>query len=308
MLDATLARPPRDTVTAGPRLRRRQRLHAGLMTMVPAAATLAALAHAAVHGVSAAPLVAFAVMYAATFTGITVGFHRLASHAAFSAGPVVRAILLGLGSMAAQGPVSYWATNHRRHHAHSDRDGDPHSPHLDGPRPLTGLRGFWHAHLGWSFDHALTNTLVYGKDLARDPVVALINRHYYWLVAAGLALPALACGLVAGSARGAAAGLVWGGLVRLFATYHAAACINSVTHLTGRRPYTTRDHSSNVAWLALPTLGESWHNNHHAFPGSAIFGHRWWQLDLGAGVIRALETVSLVADVHRPRQEAHRDD
>jgi stearoyl-CoA desaturase (delta-9 desaturase) len=308
MAEVALARPLRDTVTASPRLRRRQRLHAAMMTIVPAAATVAAIADAVVHGVAPCALIAFATMYLATFIGITVGFHRLASHAAFSAGPGVRAVLFGLGSMAAQGPVSYWATNHRRHHAHSDRDGDPHSPLVDGTRPLTGLRAFWHSHMGWNFDHALTNTLVYGKDLARDPVVARINRLYYVFVAAGLALPALVCGLVTGRASGAVAGLVWGGLVRLFASYHAAACINSLTHLIGHRAYSTRDHSGNVAWLALPTLGESWHNNHHAFPGSAIFGHRWWQLDLGGSVIRALEMVSLATDVHRPRQEATRDD
>jgi stearoyl-CoA desaturase (delta-9 desaturase) len=307
MAEASVARALRDTVTASPRLRRRQRIHAGIMTIVPTVATAAAIVDASVHGIAAPGLIAFGAMYVATFVGITVGFHRLASHAAFSAGPGVRAVLLGLGSMAGQGPVTYWATNHRRHHACSDRDGDPHSPHTDGDRALVGPRGFWHAHLGWNFDHALTNTLVYGKDLARDPVVTRINRLYYALVATGLVLPAVACGLATWSLRGALAGFVWGGLVRLCATYHAAACINSVTHLFGRRPYATREHSGNVAWLALPTLGESWHNNHHAFPGSAIFGHRWWQIDLGGVVIRALETVALVADVHRPRQEANRD-
>jgi stearoyl-CoA desaturase (delta-9 desaturase) len=292
----------RATVRGNPVLRRRQKIHAGVMTIVPLVATIAAIA----HGVGRLDLAAFGVMYFATFIGITVGFHRLASHRALTAGPVVQTILLGFGSMAGQGPVSYWATNHRRHHAHSDRDGDPHSPHADGARRLSGLRGLWHAHVGWNFDHDLTNVLAFGKDLLRDPVVARINRAYYPLVLTGLALPAIACGLATWSLRGAVLGFVWGGLVRLFATYHAAACINSVTHVTGRRPYLTRERSGNVGWLAIPTFGEAWHNNHHAFPGSAMLGHHWWQVDIGGLVIRGLEIVSL-ATAHRSRQEAERE-
>jgi len=297
----------RATVRTTPALRRRQQAHAALTTLVPLAGTVVAVALAVRRGLGAIDLAALGAMYGLTFVGIAVGLHRLGAHRAFAAGPAVRAALYGLGAMAAQGPPSYWIVNHRRHHALSDRDGDLHSPYVDGARRLGAWRGLWHAHVGWSFDHELTNPLAFGKDLLRDRVLARVSRAYYPLVIAGVAVPGVVAGLVTGSLRGALLGALWGGLVRLFLTYHATAAINSIAHRFGSRPYDTRDHSRNNLLLAIPTLGEGWHNNHHAFPSSAFTGFAWWQLDLSAWVIRALELLGLATDVKRPRGEWNHD-
>jgi stearoyl-CoA desaturase (delta-9 desaturase) len=297
------ARPARKvesrTARASPRIRARQRVHAAVTTIVPALGTAAAVAITARDGVRPFAIGLFVCMYIAILLGVTVGFHRLASHGSFEVPRWVRAILLGLGSMAAQGPVTYWVTNHRRHHDFADRAGDLHSPHADGARRLTGIRGLWHAHLGWSFDHDLTNVITYGKDLLRDPLISRLNRLYYPLVLAGLLAPAIGCGLVTGTAAGALEGLLWGGLVRLFGTYHAVASVNSLSHRFGHRPFETRDQSRNNAWIAIVTLGEGWHNNHHAFPTAAHLGFRWWQVDLSGLLVLLLERLSLAWSVRR---------
>jgi stearoyl-CoA desaturase (Delta-9 desaturase) len=297
----------RATVRATPALRRRQRAHAALITLVPLAGTIIAVALAVRDGVGAVEVGALGAMYFLTFVGVSVGMHRLGSHRAFEAGGAVRAVLYGLGAMAGQGSPSYWIVNHRRHHALSDRDGDLHSPFVEGTGRLGCWRGLWHAHVGWSFDHELTNVLTFGKDLLRDRVLARVNRAYYPLVLAGVVVPGVVCGLVGASLHDALLGALWGGLVRVFTAYHATAAINSVAHRFGSRPYDTRDESRNNALLAIPTLGEGWHNNHHAFPSSAFAGLTWWQLDISAWVIRALERVGLVTNVKRPRLEVTHD-
>lgn len=307
MPDAAPAIRARATVRTTPALRRRQRAHAALTTLVPLAGTIVAIALAVRDGVGAVELAALGAMYFLTFVGLAVGLHRLGAHRALAAGGALRAALYGLGAMAAQGSPSYWIVNHRRHHALSDRDGDLHSPYVEGARQLGSWRGLWHAHVGWSFDHELTNVLTFGKDLLRDRVLARINRAYYPLVTAGVAVPGVVGGLVTGSLHGALLGTLWGGPVRLFATYHATAAINSIAHRFGSRPYDTRDESRNNLLLAIPTLGEGWHNNHHAFPSSAFTGLAWWQLDISAWVIRALELVGLATDVKRPRLELNHD-
>jgi len=304
---ATPAVRARATVRTTPALRRRQRVHAAVTTLVPLAGALAAVALAACNGVGAIELGALGATYFLTFVGVAVGLHRLGSHRAFVAGGAVRAALYGLGAMAAQGPPSYWIVNHRRHHALSDRDGDLHSPYVDGARRLGFWRGLWHAHVGWSFEHELSNVLTFGKDLLRDRVLARVNRAYHALVVAGVVVPGAVCGAITGSWRAALLGALWGGPVRLFAAYHATAAINSLAHRFGSRPYDTRDESRNNLILVIPTLGEGWHNNHHAFPSSAFAGLAWWQLDISAWVIRALEVVGLATDVKRPRLEVTRD-
>jgi stearoyl-CoA desaturase (delta-9 desaturase) len=293
--------PAARTVRAPRRLRVVQVVHAAAMTILPLLGTIAAVVLAARDGIHAFEIGALVTTYLTTFLGLTVGFHRLASHGAFEAPGWVRAVLFGLGSMAAQGSVAYWVTNHRRHHDLADRPGDLHSPHVDGNREIGGLRGLWHAHTGWIFDHELTNVIRYGKDLLRDPLIARLNRLYYPLVLAGLAAPALVSWLSTGRASGALGGLLWGGFVRLFCTYHAAASINSLAHSFGSRPNGTRDQSRNSFWLAIPTLGEGWHNNHHAFPTAAHFGFTWWQIDISGLFIRLLERLSLAREVRRAR-------
>lgn len=297
----------RATVRTTPALRRRHRMHAALTMLVPLGGTIAAAALTVRNGVGAVEIGALVAMYLATFVGIAVGLHRFGSHRAFAAGGAVRAALYGLGAMAAQGAPSYWIVNHRRHHALSDRDGDLHSPYIHGACRLGFWRGLWHAHIGWSFDHELTNVLTFGKDLMRDRVLARVNRAYHALVVAGVVVPGVACGAVTGSWRGALLGALWGGPVRVFATYHATAAVNSVAHRFGSRPHDTRDESRNNLLLVIPTLGDGWHNNHHAFPSSAFAGLAWWQLDISAWIIRALEKLGLATDVKRPRLEKNHD-
>ena len=279
------------------RLRRAQQLHAFAISGISLAGTVVAIVAAIQCGVSVSALWLMVILYILTMLGITVGYHRMLSHRAFEAGPVVRSVFAVLGSMAAQGSPIYWVANHRRHHQFSDTPGDPHSPVFSTHAPLRGLAAFWHAHIGWMFSHELSNGLHYCKDLIGDPLVSSISRHYYAVVSIGLILPGVLGGLLTGSLRGAADGLLWGGFVRLFLSFHATSCINSVTHMFGSRPFDTPDRSRNNIWLVLPTLGEAWHNNHHAFPSSAYFGLSAGQIDIGGYVIRLLERLSLLRGV-----------
>jgi stearoyl-CoA desaturase (delta-9 desaturase) len=239
-------------------------------------------------------------MYILTFVGITVGFHRHFAHKAFQTSTVVRIILVILGSMAAQGPIIHWVSNHRRHHEYSDQPGDPHSPYLYKGETLGQLRGLWHAHIGWLFDSEITNSALFAKDLLRDSAIAKVNRLYLIWVLLGLAIPALLGGVLTLSWMGIFNGFLWGGLVRLFLAHHFSWSVVSISHFYGSRPFDTRDQSTNNSWLAMLNFGEAWHNNHHAFPNSAIFGLKWWQIDLGGWVIRALEKAGLVWDVKMP--------
>jgi stearoyl-CoA desaturase (delta-9 desaturase) len=243
-------------------------------------------------------------MYALTILGVAVGFHRHASHRAFLAHPAVRAIVLACGSMAAQGPLFYWVTNHRRHHHLSDRPGDLHSPRFDEDTRLSFARGLLHAHAGWTFDHRVTNVFVYGKDLFRDPLLVRINRLYFPLVAAGLLLPAAVGALVTWRWDGALLGLLWGGLARLFFAHHAVFAVNSVCHTFGSRRFATNDESRNNVWVAILTFGEGWHNNHHAFPSAAFVGLSPWQIDVSGWVVAALEKLGLAWSVKRASKVA----
>jgi stearoyl-CoA desaturase (delta-9 desaturase) len=270
-----------------------------LGVFVPVAAFVAALVLVWERFVGPLDLAVMTVMYVATGLGVTVGFHRLLTHRSFSTVGWVRAVFAVLGSMSVQGPVIHWVADHRKHHAFTDEDGDPHSPHVDG-----GLRGLWHAHVGWLFSVAgRAETQRYARDLADDPVMRGISRLFPGWVARGLAIP-LAIGWAAtGTLRGALIGLLWGGLVRIFLLHHVTFAINSVCHFFGRRRFATDDESRNVFWLALPSFGESWHHNHHAFPTSAFHGLRRRELDPGGVVIRALERLGLAWDVVRPPRE-----
>jgi len=255
-------------------------------------------------------LVVLAVTYLLTGLGVTVGFHRLFTHRSFKTSAPMRAVLAALGSAAIEGPVIEWVANHRKHHHFSDQPGDPHSPHVDHGVGLRGaLRGLFHAHLGWIFSgNELADEERYAKDLLADPVVRMIDRTFVIWVLAGLAFP-FALGLtLTGSIVGGLTGLLWGGAVRIFFLHHATFSINSLCHTFGRRRFATGDQSRNLLWLALPTLGEAWHNNHHAFPTSARHGLRWWQLDPSAWCIAALERCGLAWDVVRitPERELQR--
>ena len=287
------------TVEQG-KLRLPQFVHAVAIAVLPLAAIGVAVPVVMRYGISGMDIGLLLVMFAATILGITCGYHRLFSHRSFEGTSAVRAGLGILGSMAAQGSISYWVSNHRRHHHYADRPGDIHSPYFDGPEKLGKFKGFWHAHMGWTFAHQLTNPMIFARDLYQDRTVAWVNQMYLWWVLLGLAVPFAIGGLWSGTWLGAFTGLLWGGFIRLFFSYHFVNGIDSVTHIFGTRPFSIRDESTNNVWWALPTMGEGWHNNHHAFPGSAMFGFHWWQIDPGGILIRILEKLRLVWNVQVP--------
>jgi stearoyl-CoA desaturase (Delta-9 desaturase) len=246
-------------------------------------------------------LLVLAICYVVIGTGVTVGFHRLLTHRSFKTGPVLRGVFAALGSAAAEGPVIDWVATHRKHHQFSDVEGDPHSPHVGHSSGWRGaLRGLVHAHVGWVFsDMEVADERHYAKDLLADPVIRFVDRTFVLWVAAGLAF-AFGLGVaLTGSAVGGLTALLWGGAARIFLVHHATFSINSLCHYFGRRDYDTKDESRNLAWLAIPTWGEAWHNNHHAFPTSYRHGLRRWQIDPGAGIIRLLEITGLAWGVVR---------
>jgi stearoyl-CoA desaturase (delta-9 desaturase) len=250
-------------------------------------------------------LAVLAVTYLLTGLGVTVGFHRLFTHRSFKTSTAMRVLLGALGSAAVEGPVIEWVSNHRKHHQFSDQPGDPHSPHVDHGSGWRGaLGGLFHAHVGWIFKgDALASEERYAKDLLADPVVRFLDRTFLLWALAGLAFPFALGMALTGSLVGGLTGLLWGGAVRLFFVHHATFSINSLCHFFGRRRFDTGDESRNLLWLALPTLGEAWHNNHHAFPTSARHGLRWWQIDPSAWLIAGLERSGLVWDVIRVSPE-----
>jgi len=277
---------------------------------LPAVGFVGALVFAAMYGITATQIGLLMGLYALTVLGVEVGLHRFFSHRAFSAGAVVTSFLGVAGCMAAQGPILFWAATHRMHHAFTDRDGDPHSPRPIGEGRFAGLRGFWHGHVGWLFTLNRKNWSAYVPDLLKDRLIVKINQLYLWWILLGLAVPTLVGWWLDGGARGAIGGLLWGGLARIFLLDQATWSVNSIAHIFGSRPNSTRDNSRNVAWMAFHSIGGAWHNNHHAYPALAHNDLKPWQLDIGAWFLRALEALGLVWDVRRykAKERAHMAD
>jgi stearoyl-CoA desaturase (Delta-9 desaturase) len=247
-------------------------------------------------------LVAFAVMYLLAGFGVTIGFHRMLTHRSFQTSKPLEYTFATLGSMAVQGPVINWVADHRKHHAHTDEDGDPHSPHVGHGEGVGGvLRGIYHAHMGWLFnEHGQARRSKYAKDLMEDPGMRRIHARFVPIVLAGLALPGLIGFVLSGFTPAAfLTAVLWGGFVRIFFLHHITWSINSICHFWGSRRFDVEDHSTNVFWLALPSLGEAWHHNHHAFPRSARHGLRRIEPDPSAWVIALMEKLGLVWGVVR---------
>ena len=267
-------------------------LHKGIVLIVvigPLLATAFAISLLWQRTVHPGDLMLLLVMYALTAMGVTIGFHRMLTHRSFRPHPVVKGLLLILGSMAVEGPAVQWATIHIKHHACADQEGDPHSP----------VEGFFHAHIGWMFkDHDPSNAK-YGRHLHNDRFVVWIDRTFLLWVFLSLVIPFLLGGWT---------GLLWGGLVRIFLTHHVTWSVNSVCHTFGMREYETTDQSRNEWLVGLLAFGEGWHNNHHAFPRSAFHGLHWWQVDLSGLIIWGLERCGLVKEVYRvsPTMRARR--
>jgi stearoyl-CoA desaturase (Delta-9 desaturase) len=243
----------------------------------------------------------FLIMYVPTGLGVTVGFHRLLTHRSFQTSSFLRGVLAVLGTMAVEGPVISWVADHRKHHTYSDRFGDPHSPHVDHGAGLRGaLRGLAHAHVGWLFDHSQRGARErFAPDLLADPVVSFVDKTFLLWSLVGFAIPFGLGVLMGGTVDAGLEGMLWGGAVRMLVLHHVTYSINSLCHFFGRRRFATDDHSRNLLWLAPLSLGEAWHNNHHAFPTSAFHGMGRRELDLSGLVITGLERVGLVWDVQR---------
>jgi stearoyl-CoA desaturase (delta-9 desaturase) len=279
----------------------RDRIITGIVTVLPVLALLVVGWQVWNRYLHWSDLIVFVVLYLATAGSITVGFHRHFTHRSFKAKPAVRATLAILGSAAIEGPIVSWVADHRKHHAFSDREGDPHSPHVGHGHGWRGaLRGLAHAHVGWLFIHTQRGAKDrYAPDLLADPLIARIDRLFVVWALGGL-LVAFGLGwLIGGSLAAGLSGLLWGGAVRMLLVHHVTYSINSLCHFFGRRRFETDDESRNLAWLAPLSLGEAWHNNHHAFPTSAEHGMGRGQFDPSALVIRALERAGLAWDVVR---------
>ncbi len=243
----------------------------------------------------------FVIMYVPITIGVTVGFHRLLTHRSFKTSAPMRGLFAILGTMAIEGPVISWVADHRKHHAYSDRFGDPHSPHVDSGGGWRGaLHGLAHAHVGWLFDHTQRGARDrFAPDLLADPVISFIDRTFLLWSLVGLTIPFALGVLIGGSVAAGLEGLLWGGAVRVFLLHHVTYSINSLCHFFGRRRFATSDQSRNLLWLAPLSFGEAWHNNHHAFPTSAFHGMGRREVDLSGLLISGLERAGLVWDVQR---------
>jgi stearoyl-CoA desaturase (Delta-9 desaturase) len=274
--------------------------------VVPFVGTLVAIALLWNRAVDLNDVIILVVLYVVTGAGITVGFHRLLTHRAFASYPWVERTFAVLGSMSVQGSVMDWVADHRKHHANTDREGDPHSPHVGHG---SGLAGLWHAHVGWLMEtQGQADWKRYAADLYDDPAMRRIGRRFPYLALLSLVIPTVAGFVLDGfTVAGALRGLVWGGLVRIFFVHHITWSVNSVCHFFGSRRFDVDDHSTNVGWLAVFSLGESWHHNHHAFPRSAYHGLRRWEIDPSGLIISGMEKVGLAWNVVRiapERQQA----
>ncbi len=251
-----------------------------VIVTVPFLGTVLAIALLWQQAIQWSDLALLVTMYTLNAFGLTIGYHRMLTHRSFRPHPAVKAILLVLGAMAVASPPIEFAATHIKHHAQSDREGDPHSP----------LEGLFHSHLGWLFKDRFADPQVYCRHLLKDAIVVFVNRSFLLWVGLSLAIP---------FALGGWTGLLWGGLVRIFLVHHFTFSVNSICHTFGKREFETNDRSRNQWLVALLAFGEGWHNNHHAFPRSAFHGLHWWQLDFSGYVIWTLERLGLAHEVYR---------
>ncbi|MDQ2586838.1 acyl-CoA desaturase [Saccharothrix yanglingensis] len=254
-------------------------------------------------GLSWVDLALAAVFYTVSTLGVTVGYHRYFTHGAFKAKRGLRVALAIAGGLAAQGPVIGWVADHRRHHAFSDREGDPHSPWLFGTSPAALARGFWHAHMGWLFGRDTTNVDRFAPDLEADDDIRAVDRLFPLWVALSVAAPALLGGLITMSWWGALTAFLWAGLARISFQHHVTWSVNSICHMIGDRPFASRDRSANFWPLAILSMGESWHNSHHADPTCARHGVDRGQVDVSARVIRIFEKLGWAWQVRWARPQ-----
>jgi stearoyl-CoA desaturase (delta-9 desaturase) len=277
----------------------------GLITVVPPLLLVLAGWQAWNHELHWRDIVIFALMYVPVGLGVTVGFHRLFTHRSFKTSAWMRGLLGVLGTMSIEGPVISWVADHRKHHAYTDRPGDPHSPHVDHGGGWRGaLRGLAHAHVGWLFEHTQRGSRErFAPDLLADPVISFVDETFVLWSLVGLAIPFGLGVLIGGTVHAGLEAMLWGGAVRILLLHHVTYSINSLCHFFGTRRFDTDDESHNLLWLAPLSFGEAWHNNHHAFPTSAFHGLGRGEVDLSGIVISGLERAGLVWDVQRVSPE-----
>ncbi|HEX2317705.1 MAG TPA: fatty acid desaturase [Streptosporangiaceae bacterium] len=275
---------------------------AGAITGIPIAGLIAAVWLAWGHGVGLTDVLLMAGLYALTGLGVTAGFHRCFTHRSYTAAPVLRVVLAIAGSMSFQGDVISWVAVHRRHHAFADRPGDPHSPYRHGNSLGGLLRGLLDAHMGWFFRADPTPVDRYAPDMRAEPAMRAVSRAFPALSVLSLAVPFVLGWAIGGTLYAALTALLWAGLVRVMLLQHVTWSVNSLCHLLGNRPFTTRrfDRATNLWPLALLSFGESWHNLHHSDPTSARHGVDRFQIDITAELIRLFERVGWARNVRWP--------
>ncbi len=281
---------------------RLQQAIAFLVMAMPILGTVTAVYLGIRNGVGRLEIGIFLFMYLVTMGGMTIGLHRYFAHRTFETGPRMRLLLAITVSMSTQGPLLSWVTIHRKHHAFSDRPGDPHSPHVHGNRAFGMLNGLWHAHIGWMFTEN-SNDWSFSRDLMGDRTLFWVHRTYLYWVGLSFLLPALLGGAITHSWYGAFLGFVWGGLVRCFVVNQASWCVGSICHYFGSRRFDLDDHSANNYVVALLTMGEGLQNNHHAFPSAARHGMFWWEPDFSGNIIQLLNAVGLVWNTYHPTRD-----
>ena len=300
--EATRTRTPRPDIEPEPD-GRLDRFLVGVFVAVPLLAVLAAIPLAWGWGLGWHDIVIAFVFYVVTGMGITMGFHRHFTHSSFKAARPLRVSLAVAGSLAIEGPVLVWVADHRRHHKYSDKEGDPHSPWRFGNDWKALTKGFLYAHMGWMFNPNRTSQEKFCPDLLADPPIRRVSNTFPLWVAVSLLAPALIGGLWSMSLAGALTAFFWASLVRICLLHHVTWSINSVCHTFGNEDFDVRDKSRNVAWLAIPSFGESWHNLHHSDPTCARRGALEGQIDISARAIWIAEKLGWAWDVRWPDED-----
>jgi stearoyl-CoA desaturase (delta-9 desaturase) len=268
--------------------------------VIPLIALIVAIPFAWGWGLGWVDVALAVVFYYLSGMGVTVGFHRYFTHGSFKAKAPMRKFLAIAGQLAVQGPVIIWVADHRRHHAFSDREGDPHSPWTYGTSIPALARGFWHAHMGWLFNRDNTNQQRFAPDLLADKSMVRIDKYFWVWTLVSLVAPGVLGGLITWSWHGALTAFFWAGLVRVAVLHHITWSVNSICHMIGERPFAARDKSANFWPLAILSFGESWHNLHHADPTCARHGVLRGQLDTSARAIWIFEKFGWVYNVRWP--------
>jgi stearoyl-CoA desaturase (delta-9 desaturase) len=302
----SIAAPPQhETVAVDlpvPRAGRVQLVSAGLIVALPLVAVVVAVVIFWNHGIGWLDLGLAAGMYLITGLGLSLGFHRLFSHRSFVPARWLKVTLAIAGTMGVEGSLTSWVSQHRRHHAHTDRPGDPHSPVPSGPGLGHQLGGLWHAHAGWLFVPNEVDAERWSPDLEADPDLAFVSRTVVVWTVLSFLIPTAIGWLVIGTVWGALLAGLWGGVVRVALLHHVTWGTNSICHTFGKQPYGDKDRSTNFAPLALLSFGDAWHNTHHAFPRSARHGVDAGQVDISARTIQIFERLGWATEVHWPRR------